>query len=197
MAKHSRESLAGQSMPGPGADRTSPGMDERIQRARQANRRAARSVLVKAGVLLAAAYVMFGVVFGIAPMKGNDMRPIFGAGDLLLYYRLETSCVRGDVVMIERDGSQYVGRIVGMPGDEVEVSDSILYLNGSEVVEPEIFYETPAFQGAVEYPLVLGDNEYFVLGDSRESAKDSRYFGAVRSDEIRGKVISVLRRVDV
>ena len=170
----------------------------RNQRIRVANRQAAVSLLVKLATLLLAVLVLFGLVFGITPMKGGDMQPKFAAGDLLLYYRLNSSYARGDVVVMNRDGAQYVGRIVGMPGETIEVTDArTLRVDGAEIVEPDIYFETQAFQEAVTYPLDLQANEYFILGDARESAKDSRYFGAVAEQELKGKVISALRRVDI
>ena len=83
-----------------------------------------------------------------------------------------------------------------MPGDAVEVSEGAnLIVNGSTQFEAGIFYSTPMIvEGTVEYPLTLGADEYFVLGDSREESEDSRYFGAVSKDEIKGTVISITRR---
>ncbi len=170
----------------------------RARRVRLADRRALYALLRKVAVLAAVVFVLFGVVFGLTPMKGGDMQPKFAAGDLLLYYRLQDSYVRNDVVVIERDGGQYVGRIIGMPGDTIEITESkTVSIDGKEVVETEIYFETEAFQDAVRYPITLGAGEYFLLGDHRETARDSRYFGPVRQDELRGKVISALRRTDI
>ena len=67
-------------------------------------------------------------------------------------------------------------------------------MNGSIVLEQNIFYETPQYESEVKYPLKLQEGECFVLGDHREGATDSRYFGAVDTQEIRGKIITVIRR---
>ena len=53
----------------------------------------------------------------------DDMLPRISAGDLLLYYRLENSWIAGDVVVFEKEGEQYVGRIVAVSGDTVEVTE--------------------------------------------------------------------------
>lgn len=170
----------------------------RRRRIRIADRRSAYALIRKAAVLGLVVYGLFAVAFGLTAMKGGDMQPKFAAGDLLLYYRLNGEYARGDVVVMKRDGSQYVGRIVAMPGETVEVTEArTLRVNGQDVIETEIFYETQAFQEAVEYPLQLGNNEYFLLGDMRETAKDGRYFGATKASEIKGKVISALRRTDL
>ena len=65
------------------------------------------------------------------------------------------------------------------------------------MAESNIFYKTPAYEGAVAYPLTLSSGEYFVLGDFREGAKDSRYFGPIERKEIKGKVLVVLRRKEI
>lgn len=142
--------------------------------------------------------LLFGLVFGITPMKNDDMSPRISAGDLMLYYRLERNFHIQDVVVLEKDGVQYVGRLVAQGGDTVEITEEArLVINGSTVQENEIYFSTPKYDDRVLYPFTLGENEFFILCDYREGAKDSRYFGAVESDEIKGKVITVIRRSDL
>lgn len=142
--------------------------------------------------------VLFGYVFGITPMKSNDMSPRLSAGDLLLYYRMETKFRSDDVVVFEKNGKQYVGRIVAKGGDSVEVTDdSQLKINNSTMVETGIFYPTTKYGDEVVYPVNLNSDEYFILCDYRNGAKDSRYFGAVKQTEIKGKVLTVIRRSDL
>lgn len=142
--------------------------------------------------------VLFGYVFGITPMKSNDMSPRLSAGDLMLYYRLETKFRSDDVVIFDKNGKQYVGRIVAKGGDSVEVTDdSQLKINNSTMVETGIFYPTTKYGDEVAYPVNLNSDEYFILCDYRNGAKDSRYFGAVKQTEIKGKVLTVIRRSDL
>ena len=143
-------------------------------------------------------YVIFGMVFGITPMKNNDMSPKISAGDLMLYYRLEKDFHNQDVILYEKDGVTYTGRIVAKEGDKVEVTDDAkLKINDVTATEKNIFYSTPRYDDYVSYPLTLEENQYFVLCDFREGTKDSRYFGAVDSSEIKGKVITILRRSEL
>ena len=143
-------------------------------------------------VLLA---LLFGFAFGVTPMENDDMSPRISAGDLLLYYRLADDLVTGDVLVFEKDGEQYVGRIVANPGDTVEVTDqATLVVNGSTVLENDIYYTTPKYDNGPAYPVTLAQDEYFILCDYREGARDSRYFGPVSLAEIKGKVITVVRR---
>lgn len=154
-----------------------------------------RIFLIRLLVLTATCWILFGVIFGITPMKNNDMFPKISAGDVLFYYRLEKDLVSGDVVVFEKEGKQYTGRIVARGGESVAVTEEEeLEVNGSIVIENDIFYETPQYKSDVTYPVELKSDEYFVLEDQREGAKDSRSFGAVKKEEIKGKVITVLRR---
>ncbi len=139
--------------------------------------------------------VLFGVLFGVTTVKNNDMSPRMSSGDVLLYYRLEDNLKAQDVIVFEKDGRQYVGRVVAKGGEVVEVTDDAhLKINNSTVVETDIFYKTPKYGDEVSYPLTLEDDEYFILCDFRDGAKDSRYFGPVSQKEIKGKALMVIRR---
>lgn len=167
----------------------------RARRVALLDRKEFMQVLKKLLILCVAVYVLFGVLFGLAVVKGSDMQPKLSAGDVVLYWRRDTSYMRGDVVVIKRDGAQYIGRVIGLPNETIEITaERTVKVNGQAISENDIFYETEAFQQAVQYPLELGENEYFLLGDKRDSAKDSRYFGVVKQDEIEGTIIASLHR---
>lgn len=126
--------------------------------------------------------------------KECDITPAV-TGDLVLYIRLDKHPVAGDVIVIKKDDQQYVGRIVAKGGDSVEITEqATVKVNESVVLEQNIFYQTPQYESDVIYPLQLQEQQYFVLGDYREGATDSRYFGAVDTREIKGKIITVIRR---
>ncbi len=139
--------------------------------------------------------ILFAGVFGVMPAPNDDMSPRISAGDLLLYYRLTEDWITGDVVVVEQAGNRYVGRIVARGGDTVEVTEqATLKVNGSTVIESNIYYSTPLYDSGVTYPLTLAQDEIFVLCDYREGAKDSRYYGPVNIQDVLGKVITVVRR---
>lgn len=139
--------------------------------------------------------LLFGFAFGVTPMENDDMAPRISAGDLLFYYRLADDWANGDVMVFEKDGEQYVGRIVARGGDTVEVTDqATLVVNGSTVLENDIYYTTPKYDDGPAYPVTLAQDEFFILCDYREGARDSRYFGPVKASEVKGKVITVIRR---
>lgn len=155
-----------------------------------------KAFFIRLGVLIIFLWLLFGVFFGITPMRGEDMFPRISAGDLLFYYRLEKNFNSGDVLVFKKQGKLSAGRVVAHGGDSVEITgEGELKVNGSVVVESNVFYKTyPYGKKKINYPISLKKNEVFLLCDYREGGKDSRYFGAVKKREIKGKVITVLKR---
>lgn len=143
-------------------------------------------------------YLTFGWILGITIAGNQDMSPSIRAGDLVLYYRLEKQLKTGDIAVYRRDGAICMHRVFATGGEEVEITQGNgIRRNSHLVLEPEIFYRTGPYESDVEYPLKLEEDAYFLLGDLREGAKDSRYFGAVKQDQIKGKVITILRRTNL
>lgn len=157
-------------------------------------------------VLLAIAiYVIFFAVIGITQMPNSDMEPNVKAGDVVLFYRLEKDIKLQDVIVFkkatsENDGKPQLlmGRVVARPGDTVEINESNrLIVNGNAILETNIYEITSARDGYTQYPLVLGEDEYFILADSRREGTDSRYFGPVTKDDMLGVVITIFRRRNI
>ena len=108
--------------------------------------------LIRLAFLLVFLWVLFGLLFGITTMKNNDMSPRISAGDLLFYYRLEKP-KSGDVVVLQKAGEKYVGRVIAVGGDTVEITeDEKVKINGSKIVENDIFYDTPQYESDTVYP---------------------------------------------
>lgn len=154
-----------------------------------------KAFLVRLVTVGAIVYVLFFVVFGLTTARDNDMHPRISSGDLILYYRLPDTIRSQDILVFEKDGQQFIGRVVAKPGDTVEITEEAdLKVNNSLVWEGNIFYDTPQYEGGIEYPVQLAEDEYFVLCDYRVGGKDSRYFGPVCEAELLGKAITVIRR---
>lgn len=124
-------------------------------------------------------------------VEGASMETSLHDGQYLLVNKLVyrfRSPNRGDVIIFTHpsghSSSPYVKRVVGLPGEEVEVKDGRVYIDGSLLDEPEYILSTR--QGCD--PTVVGDDEYFVLGDNRDHSSDSRDFGPTPRDNIIGKV---------
>lgn len=169
------------------------------EKRRRRSRDEVKSFFLRLAVLLLFLWFIFGVCFGIAPVRNGDMFPRISAGDLMLYYRLERNYNSQDVIVYEKDEQSRVGRVIAHGGDTVEITgEGEIKINDSIVMEINVFYDTYPYEGGtVTYPLTLAEDEVFVLGDNRQGAKDSRYYGAIQTGEIKGKVITILRRSDL
>lgn len=81
--------------------------------------------------------------------------------------------------------TRYVKRVIGVEGDEINISSGYVYINGEKLEELYIKGET--YNRDIEFPIVVGENEFFVLGDNREVSQDSRDFGLINVNQIEGK----------
>lgn len=172
----------------------------RTKRINLANKAAIRRLVSKLVGLGLMIYIIFTFVFGLRTVFNRDMFPKFVVSDLVIYYRLDREFHQGDVVAIHKDGKDYILRIVAKGNDIVDISDdNKLIVNDSFQAEDNIFYETGKYEDTkvdIKYPLKLKEDEFFLLADMREGAKDSRYFGVVKNNEIVGKVFALYRRSD-
>lgn len=150
-------------------------------------------LVLKLLIFLVLIAVMIFFVFGIYRCSDNMMSPAFKDGDLAIYYRLQKEVHPSDTVIIEKDGETQIRRIIAKPGDSVEITADGLKINGYLQQETGIYTETLPYTEGISFPITLEENEYFVLGDNRSGAKDSRIYGAVKKDEIKGTVITLLR----
>jgi signal peptidase I len=160
----------------------------RAETKREAETLAGKIVLITGCLFLITAYV-----FGIGFVDGEGMYPRLRDGDLVLFYRLEAEQNIGDVVAYFCNNELRYGRIVAMGGDIVDMNEGgQLIVNGS-VQQEEIFFATNAEGRTTRFPIALAEEEVFVLGDNRTYALDSRDFGPIAKEDIRGKVITLLR----
>lgn len=170
----------------------------RQKRVDVSNKNAIRSFLKKLILIILVLWLLFTFVFGFFIVYNDDMFPKMVPSDLLIYYRLDRDLYVGDVVVVGKDDANYALRLVASGGDEVDISkEGQLIVNGSYQAETNIFYPTGEYDETTEeikFPLKLKENEVFALGDMRRGAKDSRYFGPVEKNEIKGKVFALYRR---
>jgi len=142
------------------------------------------------------------IIFLYQPVKveGTSMAPLLSDQERIFInkfvYRFEP-IGRGDVIVfwypLDRSKS-FIKRVIGLPGDTIEIRSGHLYLDGKELLEPYV----PAFYlDGSSYALrrIPADN-YFVMGDHRDSSNDSRMFGPVPRQYIYGKAVFAYWPVD-
>lgn len=125
---------------------------------------------------------------------GESMSPTLENGDNLIVDKLTyrfSDPKRFDIIVFpfkENRTVYYIKRIIGLPGEKVQIKDGKIYINGMEL-EEDYGAETIADPGIASSPVTLGADEYFVLGDNRNNSEDSRRasVGNISRDEIFGR----------
>ncbi|MCC8061372.1 MAG: signal peptidase I [Clostridiales bacterium] len=165
--------------------------------------RRAVSWIVDITVALSFAWLCMYAFGGQVSISGQSMTPLLESGDVVLVNRLIYDFgapKRLDVVVFEReDGKENVKRVIGLPGDVVQISGGQLYING-EPFDDENGLGEVALAGLAEHPVELLEDEYFLLGDNRDSSEDSRFanIGNVKREQILGKVwMRILPLLDI
>ena len=136
--------------------------------------------------------VNFGVMISNV---GQSMEPTLASGDRVLTNRLIykiTEPKRGELIVFKPNGNEnshyYIKRVIGLPGERIQIIDGFIYINGEVLVE-EIKLEKMKYAGIAEEELKLGEGEFFVLGDNRNASEDSRNaeIGVIRMQDITAK----------
>ncbi|HEV2740128.1 MAG TPA: signal peptidase I [Candidatus Elarobacter sp.] len=126
-----------------------------------------------------------------SPVDGLSMEPRVPAGELLLINTLAYKLGpirRGDVVAFRHDAPNpetYIKRIVGLPGERVEVSDGVVSVDGRPLSEPYVRFNDRRSAAAVTVP----PHAYYVLGDNRAESDDSRTWGVLHDADVVGKAL--------
>ncbi len=146
-------------------------------------------------IIVVAAIACFTVyAFGTQiPVSGSSMHPALETDNVVLMNRLiydYQSPDRFDVVVFQReDGKMNVKRVIGLPGETVQIKNGQIYIDG-QLLKEEGETSRITSAGLAEHPVKLGEEEYFLLGDNRDSSEDSRFanVGNVKKENIIGKV---------
>ncbi len=129
-------------------------------------------------------------------LNGNSMDTSIDSGDTVLINRMAYTIMkpsRFSVIAFElpnvKSSKVYVKRVIGLPGETVQIQNGKVYINGSPLPN-DISDEIILTAGTVASPVTLAEDEYFVLGDRRNNSEDSRFasIGMVKREDIVGSV---------
>lgn len=154
----------------------------------------------KVGVACLLAFVSVWYFGQQVSMVGDSMKPVLYNGDVVLVNRIvynATTPKRGDIIVFKPKGNEndhyFTKRIVGLPGESVEIIENRIYIDGEKLDEE---YETTDIDdvGIADEKIELAGDEFFVLGDNRASSEDSRSadVGNVKREYIYGKAWFVI-----
>lgn len=136
--------------------------------------------LVYIAILLAAVYVLITYVGQRTEVSGHSMEPTLQHGDNLIVdkisYRFREP-ERYEIIVFPyqyKENTYYIKRIIGLPGETVQIIDGEVYINGELLADEHYGKEVMLDPGIAAESITLGDDEYFVLGDNRNHSSDSR-----------------------
>lgn len=145
-------------------------------------------------ILVLAIYTLVNLASARYMVQGNSMDPNFDDNQVLYVSRLHYLLgepERLDIVVFHypnNPNEDYIKRVIGLPGDVVEIRDSQVLVNGQPLDEPYL-NEAEWTSRGITGPIELGPDEFFVMGDNRNHSSDSRSFGPVQRHYIVGEVL--------
>lgn len=125
-----------------------------------------------------------------APSRGDivvfiENRTVNNFGEQVLVFLKDVSEVFKPVM--EKTNTRLVKRIIGIPGDKVNIADGKVFVNDKVMTEP--FAKGDTYTREFEFPVIVPPGKYIVLGDNREVSKDSRSFGFIEKSQLEGRAV--------
>ena len=170
--------------------------------------------IIETAILAGLIFVVLQVTVQNYQVEGSSMLPTLNQGDCVLankfiYSSIDTTDFadflptidphqgdllftfhpprRGEIVIFEYPNDRkrhFVKRVIGIPGDQVEIKNGDVFVNGMQVSEPYLGRSNSTSNYG---PMIVNSGEYFVLGDNRVASNDSRSWGTINNDHIIGK----------
>jgi len=164
-------------------------------------------------VVIAIALCVFIYLFLATPnqIDGQSMDPTFKHGEIVLTSKvhqwlgstpfgktLQLDYQRGDIVVFQKPGfNDFIKRVIALPGDTIQIKDGKVLVNSIQLnedyLDASIFTKGGSFIDENDQPKVLGQDQYFLMGDNRSNSHDSRYvdIGFVKREWLKGKVLII------
>ena len=158
-------------------------------RRQKAYNKALRGTVYVLTIVAAVAVLIATLILPVLQIEGTSMEPTLSNGDIVLLTKT-TRFNRGDLCSITWNNKLLLKRVIGLPGDWIEIdTDGTVYLNGDKLEEPYV-QQMALGECDLEFPFQVPQEQYFVVGDMRENSIDSRnsLIGCIPKDQIVGKV---------
>jgi len=153
--------------------------------------------LIETILMAVVLFLLLNAVTSRVRVYNISMQPTLFEGNLLVVNKLAYKLgepKRGDVIVFHYQGTpteDYIKRVIGLPGDTINVGSGVVQVNGQAITEPYIA-ELPGYTGTWKVP----EGELFVLGDNRNHSSDSHDWGFVQQEWVVGKAIVVYWPLD-
>lgn len=127
-------------------------------------------------------------------VEGQSMLPTFENNDYLITEKISymlRAPQRGEIVIFrppDNPSINYIKRIIGLPGDHIEIKDGSIYVNSQKIKEPYLTSDENTLAITKDLNIKLKNNEYFVLGDNRNHSRDSREIGPIPRESIVSRI---------
>ena len=158
-------------------------------RRQKAYNKALRGTVYVLTIVAAVAVLIATLILPVLQIEGTSMEPTLSNGDIVLLTKT-TRFEHGDLCGFTWNNKLLIKRVIGLPGDWIEIdTDGTIYLNGDKLEEPYVEHKALG-ECDLEFPFQVPQEQYFVVGDMRESSIDSRnsLIGCIPKDQIVGKV---------
>ena len=158
-------------------------------RRQKAYNKALRGTVYVLTIVAAVAVLIATLILPVLQIEGKSMEPTLHNGDIVLLAKT-TRFSRGDLCGFTWNNKLLIKRVIGLPGDWIEIdTEGNIYVNGKLLNEPYVKQKALG-ECDIEFPFQVPQEQYFVVGDMRESSVDSRssLIGCIKKDQIVGKV---------